>query len=300
MQKMLSRSQITLKDILFATDFEAPASRAWPFAAALASRYGARLHAAHVIPQESYAYASPESVERIFNEAKDFASYTLKQTVAPLQQRGMQCDVAISDGDVPEVIEDLVDQYQADLLVVGTSSRGGFGKFFLGSVAEQLIRDSRCAVLTVGPQVVSLASEGIHQIICATDFSSASNRAAEMAVAIASESDAHLSFIHVVEQASRNFPELSLHELEKRTRDAIPAEPELLHEPQILVEIGNVAVRVLRLTSDLAADLVVMGVRGAGASAETASRFGSTAHKVISEARCPVLTVTDENKAADR
>lgn len=54
---------------------------------------------------------------------------------------------------------------------------------------------------------------------------------------------------------------------------------------------------ILRLASDLAADLIVMGVRGFGAFAQTASRFGSTAHKVISEARCPVLTVTDANHA---
>jgi nucleotide-binding universal stress UspA family protein len=297
MQKMLSRSQLVLKNVLFATDFGAAASRALPFAAALAGRYGAQFHAAHVIPQDAYAYASPESVEQIFNEARDFAKYTLNQTVAPLQQRGLPCDIAISDGEITEQIQDLVDQYKADLLVVGTSSRGGVGKFLLGSVAEELIRDSRCAVLTVGPQVVTLASEGIHQIVCATDFSPWAERAAEMAVSIASQYDAHLTFIHVVEHASKDFRNFSLQVLEKRTRDAIPAEAELLHQPQTLVEIGNVAARILRVTSDLAADLIVMGVRGTGAFAQTASRFGSTAHRVISEARCPVLTVTDANHA---
>lgn len=299
MQKMLSKPQITLKNIVFATDFEAPASRALPFALALARQYGAHLYAAHVIPQEAYAYASPESVERIFNEAKDFASYRLKQTITPLQQRGLQCDMVVSNGEVPEIIQDLADQYRADLLVLGTSSRGGVGKFFLGSVAEELIRESSCAVLTVGPEVVSLSSEGIRQIICATDFSLAAQRATEMAVAMSSEYDAHLSFIHVVEHASNNFPHLMLRMLEKRVRDTIPPEPELFREPEILVETGNVAERILRLISDLTADLIVMGVRGAGAFAQTASRFGSTAHKVISQARCPVLTLNDVTDAGD-
>jgi nucleotide-binding universal stress UspA family protein len=65
------------------------------------------------------------------------------------------------------------------------------------------------------------------------------------------------------------------------------------------VETGNGAARILRLTSDSLADLMVMGVRGVGAFAQTASRFGSTAHKLISEARCPVLTVTEANQATD-
>jgi nucleotide-binding universal stress UspA family protein len=41
----------------------------------------------------------------------------------------------------------------------------------------------------------------------------------------------------------------------------------------------------------LLADIIVMGVRGAGAFAQTASHFGSIAHTVVSLSTCPVLTV---------
>ena len=40
------KQQIALKNILFATDFEASAGRALPFAIALADRYGAKFYAA--------------------------------------------------------------------------------------------------------------------------------------------------------------------------------------------------------------------------------------------------------------
>ena len=46
----------------------------------------------------------------------------------------------------------------------------------------------------------------------------------------------------------------------------------------------------------MSADIIVMGVRGAGAFAQTASRFGSIAHKVVSLSPCPVLTVSDVQK----
>jgi hypothetical protein len=65
----LQATQIAIKNILFATDFEAPASRALPFAVAMATRYGARLYVSHVIPQEAYACASPQAVDRVLKEA---------------------------------------------------------------------------------------------------------------------------------------------------------------------------------------------------------------------------------------
>ena len=71
----------------------------------------------------------------------------------------------------------------------------------------------------------------------------------------------------------------------------IPLVPELLHEPQVMVEIGPVAKRILAVEAESLADVIVMGVRGAGAFAQTASHFGSIAHTVVSLSTCPVLTV---------
>jgi nucleotide-binding universal stress UspA family protein len=66
-----------------------------------------------------------------------------------------------------------------------------------------------------------------------------------------------------------------------------------------MVEIGPVADRILGVTNELLADIIVMGLRGAGAFAQTASRFGSIAHRVVSLAACPVLTVGDVQKIAN-
>lgn len=38
---------------------------------------------------------------------------------------------------------------RADLIVMGTHGRTGFSRFFMGSVAERVVRESPCAVLTV-------------------------------------------------------------------------------------------------------------------------------------------------------
>ena len=299
METLEVKQRIALKNILFATDFEVSASRALPFAVALANRYDAKLYAAHVIPQEAYALASPESIDRVLNEAEDFAGYTLNQIIGSLRCRGLRCDVLLGEGNVADVLEEWVQTYSADLAVVGTISREGWGKVVLGSVAEEVIREATCPVLTVGPHVITLASDGVHSIICATDFSSSSLRALEFALSLAHEYKAHLTLVHVIEGSLRDSPRLAIQEAENRLHDMIPPEPELLYRPEVVVETGAVADRILNLAADLSADFIVMGVRGAGAFAQTASRFGSIAHRVVALAPCPVVTVGNVQKAED-
>ena len=61
----LQATRIAIKNILFATDFVAPANRALPFAVALASRFRAKLYVSHVIPREAYTCASPEAADQV-------------------------------------------------------------------------------------------------------------------------------------------------------------------------------------------------------------------------------------------
>ena len=291
MKALEAKQHIAFKNILFATDLDISARRAFPFAVALADHCGAKLYAAHVIPPGVYALARPESIDLTLEELQAHAIRALNQMIDPLRQHGQRCGTLLGHGDVADVLTEFAHNHTADLVVVGTSSRSRLGKVLLGSVAEEIIREAPCPVLTVGPHVTSEPSAGIQSIVCATDFSPGSLRAEEIAVALAHEYQAHLTLVHVVEGVLRDSPHLAIQLTEKRLREMIPLEPELLHEPQVMVEIGPVAKRILAVEAELLADIIVMGVRGAGAFAQTASHFGSIAHTVVSLSTCPVLTV---------
>ena len=47
------------------------------------------------------------------------------------------------------MIVKLAEEKHADLIVVGTHGRTGFGKVLLGSVSERVIGKAKCAVLVV-------------------------------------------------------------------------------------------------------------------------------------------------------
>lgn len=290
-KSLKAKTQIVLKNILFATDFEVLANRALPFALALAGRYGAKLYAAHIIPREAYAMARGESMEQILKEAQDFAGYALNQLIGPLQHQGYACEALVGDGDPGEGILGFARGCGADLIVAGTSSRAGLGKLFLGSVAEEIVRDAACPVLTVGPRVVADPSAEIQSILCAADFYPGSTRAARFAASLAYDYQAHLTLLHVIEGIPKDSPRAVMQKTERHLLDLLSREPEPPYEPSAVVEIGPVWERILRVATELSADLIAMGARGAGAFAQTASHFGSIAHKVVSLADCPVLTI---------
>ena len=55
------------------------------------------------------------------------------------------------DGRPSEVILDLAQREGADLIVMGTHGRTGLSHVLLGSVAERVVRQAECPVMTVPP-----------------------------------------------------------------------------------------------------------------------------------------------------
>lgn len=54
--------------------------------------------------------------------------------------------------DIASAIEKAAKKYHADLIVIGTHGRSGIARLLLGSVSEQLIRQSRLPVLLIRSQ----------------------------------------------------------------------------------------------------------------------------------------------------
>jgi universal stress protein E len=54
-------------------------------------------------------------------------------------------------GHVEQVVPELVNEYQIDLLVMGTVSRSALDGVLIGNTAERVLDDVRCSVLAVKP-----------------------------------------------------------------------------------------------------------------------------------------------------
>ena len=292
MKAVQARTRITLKNILFATDFSPAADAAAPFAIQIARSYGARVYGVHVNPFDNYTAAAPEAwaamAEAAEREAKENAQRLNEQLA------GIEHEVVIGEGNIWEVISILIKEKEIDVIVLGTRGRTGLGKALLGSVAEQILRQAPCPVLTVGPHVTPQPEKAakMHQILYATDLVAEFPAAAPYAISLAQENQAHLALLHVIEHQKAGelvHPWELIDSKMRKLANLVPLEAELWCEPQCLVEKGNAAEKILAVAQKQGADLIVLGVQPAKWVASHLD--AGTVHKVVCEARCPVLTV---------
>jgi nucleotide-binding universal stress UspA family protein len=61
----------------------------------------------------------------------------------------LESDVIVTSTSISATIIDYAVQNMVNLIVIGTRGKSGIKKVLLGSVASEVLRDSRCPVLVV-------------------------------------------------------------------------------------------------------------------------------------------------------
>ncbi len=144
---------IAIRRILVPTDFSACALPAVRYAAELADKFAAELILLHVVPDA--VLALPDAVMPTPAPVADLDALTtagkegLTNLIAAekLEGRHPRCEVRIGS-PAAEIVAAASDLH-ADLVCVGTHGRGGIARVLLGSVAEHVVRQAPCPVLTV-------------------------------------------------------------------------------------------------------------------------------------------------------
>jgi nucleotide-binding universal stress UspA family protein len=294
MQALSTTTRVSLKNILFATDFSPASEAALQFAEAVVRRFQSKVYAVHVIEPDESTYVPGGAGQVPFRMVENWA----KEKLEHLDQRLKEFphEMILRHGEIGNVLAEQVKKHQADLLVMGTHGRSGLDRFLLGSVAEEVFRQAVCPVLTVGPKVMADAPREIafKHVVFATDFSPESLAAAPYAISMAQEFQANLTLLHAVRTPLEPLetPQVIISEGEKHLHRLLPETADLWCKPEFIVRFGDPARTILAEAKELNADLIVLGVRGAKGAQVAATHFAhAVAHEVVSHAPCPVLTV---------
>jgi len=81
------------------------------------------------------------------------AKERLREIVDEQLGKGAACEMIIEPSDdVAKSILEAARRLSAQCIVIATHARKGIDRFFLGSVAEQVVRAASCPVMTIRPQ----------------------------------------------------------------------------------------------------------------------------------------------------
>lgn len=140
------------RKIMIATDGSEPVKRAVDSAIEIAKISETKLYAIHVISQGFYLITHSINEEwkkeieaQLIKEGKEATAYVVNAGRAV----NVEVESVILQGSPAEEIIGFAEKNDIDLIVMGTHGMSGVTRFLLGSVAENVVRHAKKAVLVV-------------------------------------------------------------------------------------------------------------------------------------------------------
>jgi nucleotide-binding universal stress UspA family protein len=283
-----------IKNILIPVDFSPPATLAVNYGVALARRFRARVTLLHVLePLAPLTYIRPAEADRINQERFEQSERLLSALLAPEDEDDLDLKTLVRTGVVQDEILAAIRGESADLVVMGTHGRGLIGRLFIGSVTQHLLREITVPILTVCKVDRPLA---LSRIIFATNLSDASMEGFRFVRDVAKTANAQVTVVHSIEPTVYAGPEIAgylnedfIEATEERLKAfAVEASKGNL-EIQTKVEVGLASERLFKAVDDEASDLIAITIQKKGLLER--ALLGTTAERVIREARVPVLSI---------
>jgi nucleotide-binding universal stress UspA family protein len=278
--------------ILVATDL-GDAEYLVPYAIAQARACGAALTFVHVIPPGEALSLDPRAIpyEDSAAMAQD-ARKALDAIGQRVRDLGIPCDVEIVSGFPRDQIVAVAREIKAGRILAGTHGRRHLRRFFLGSVAHEILRSAEIPVFTVGPNAREASSFGaprriLHPVSLAAGF----EHSARLAIQFAEFYRADITLLHVlspdaeIQRDSERIVDWTRSELLR----VVPDEASLWAHVTTQVEIGDVVEESLNVGAEMDADLIVLGVNQDATFWPTPG--DDTVYKIIARAKSPVLSI---------
>ena len=154
--------------VLVPLDGTAEGEAALTYGVAIAEKFGARVTLMHAyagpqrqatqlvmtqgMPGGPDGYIAPETVDAVTQAAREEkveARGYLREQIAALRARGFVVDYVLVDKPTAEAITDEAVRTADTLVVMATHGRGGLGRIFFGSVADEVVRAGKTPVLLI-------------------------------------------------------------------------------------------------------------------------------------------------------
>ena len=146
-----------IKRILYATDLSPNSAYAFRYALNAASKYDAKIIILHVIEEGAPFFDEErlkmisekkisEAMDRIKKRLQVFCDRELKETT---DFAGRVKSIEVCQGYPPEEILRQADEFNCDVIVMGTHGKGIIRHSFLGSAAQKVLRRVRKPVFIV-------------------------------------------------------------------------------------------------------------------------------------------------------
>jgi nucleotide-binding universal stress UspA family protein len=274
-----------LSVLLVPIDAQTPSNAAISTALELASAYGSRTIFCNSVDLTSaIARAGTPfgaDVTDLFVTLADTATSVLHDAGQLAADRHVPAETLELSGPPAEAILEAARTTHADAIVMGTHGRSGAGRFFLGSVAEGVLRRADLPVFVAA----AACDHGFGRIAVALDAAPAAQAALDYALDLARPHAGTVLLVHAIDESTpEKFAEasaiLDAAEAKARARGI---------RTETYVCNAKPAESVLRTAREEQADLIAIGTHGR--TGLSRMFLGSVAEEVIRHSPVPVVAL---------
>jgi nucleotide-binding universal stress UspA family protein len=303
----LEQEEAMYHSIMVPLDGSPFGEHALPYALDIGRRTGAQLHLAHV-----YITPPPESGDVVDAELCAHEQAYLEGLVPRVQPHcaGPITTVQL-DGPIAAELHDYAVAIKADLVVMTTHGRGALSRFWLGSVADKLVRQLPMPVLLVRPH--EPAPDFVHapmltHILIPLDGSALAEQILPHALVLGRLAQAEFTLLQAIPPVIRAYgtelygagwDDQALEQMRANAHaylDGVvaPLRAESLHVRTVVVDDFPVTA-ILEYARTHAVDLIALATHGRSGVARWL--LGGVADKVVRGATLPVLLYRPQNEA---
>jgi universal stress protein E len=251
-----------------------------------------------------YSPASAEQPAVIASALAETARELLAQLVRDAHAKGISAQAEIASGKGWIEIIRRVRHEGHDLAIVGTRNPRGVERFLLGSTAQKLLRNCPCPEWVVRPDHTATVS----RMMVASDLQPVSQKALELAAAIAALVPVELRVVHAVHYPfdrvwATHFEDISPEAYDYRARTkardllakqvaALPTTPPRV-EVDVVDGVNGVEQAILGYIDQHRVDMLVMGTVARGGL--PGILIGNTAERLLHSVPCSLLAVKPDD-----
>ncbi|GAB7020604.1 universal stress protein [Halostagnicola bangensis] len=135
--------------ILIPTDGSDESKAAIEHGVALADRLGATVHGVSIVPDGPHGAMKRDEMRA---DPEEEAQEAIQNVETTAKRHGVDVTSSVREGVPQDAVLEFADEIAADMVVIGTVGRTGIDHVLLGSVAEEIVRNSPVPVVTVRPE----------------------------------------------------------------------------------------------------------------------------------------------------
>jgi nucleotide-binding universal stress UspA family protein len=273
------------KKILSLIDLSQASANVLKWTLLFAEKFGSEVQILHAVwPPVPRAVTEAEGEQLMgeFEERRVELGRAIRAQADEIFGNRIRCEIGVGVGHPVKVVMDGIGQARPGLIVLGSHGHDGMARSLMGSVAENVVRESAFPALVVKGTDLAPGQPALNRLLCPVDLTQSAAEFLDASASLASTLGATLEVVRVLPDAAADVQQ-EMDRLQQWVPDIVRQRCPISET----VQTGDTAEQIILFARQHAVDLIVVGVEPRRFLEYTV--LGRTTERVVRHGPCSVL-----------